>query len=128
MKKIILCFAVFSILLGCSVRKGTTGSNDDNIFYTQKGGGVRIEIDSNPTTGYAWVLTNESDLKNVNLIENGFVPYENKKGYVGSGGKQYFAFKVKDDAYGMDVVKFGYSRVWENLPPIEEKTFEIIVR
>lgn len=91
-----------------------------------------IRIHGNPTTGYSWILEENSDKENLealNLNEfNSSMNYETNahpEGMVGVGGDYFFKFKgLKEGNYNLRFIK---KRVWET-SPIAEKFVLLSIR
>ncbi len=85
----------------------------------------RIELRSNPTTGFSWYPTKKI-VKNptVMLVKSGYEA--NNTGMVGSGGTQFWEFKGKNP--GEYRLTLQYKRPWEKkVKPAEIKRFVITV-
>ena len=97
MKHIIRTFAACGIILalaGC-------GTGSPQI--------MKLSLDSNPTTGYSWTVTQDPELFNVGeeYLEN-----SHEKGMTGVGGQQVFSLAPKEA--GTSEVTFTYARPWED--------------
>lgn len=88
-----------------------------------KGETFKISLKSNPTTGYQW--NPEYDNTKLELVDSSYKADEPQ--LAGSGGNQIFEFKVIGSNSNTSI-KFAYARSWESVPPIEEKSFEIIIK
>lgn len=80
---------------------------------------LKIELDSNPTTGYDWEYTLSNDIVEITK------EYESKckeKNISGCGGQDIFI--VKGLKEGETTIKFIYRRSWEELTG-EEKIEEV---
>ncbi|MFC1570769.1 protease inhibitor I42 family protein, partial [Candidatus Omnitrophota bacterium] len=76
---------------------------------------LKIELESNPTTGYSWEIAGfaGSDV----LGRTGKYEYKPDSDRVGSGGVQIFKFKAKEK--GSAKIIFEYRRPWEkNIEPV----------
>ncbi|KYC45072.1 MAG: Chagasin family peptidase inhibitor I42 [Candidatus Methanofastidiosum methylothiophilum] len=99
--------------------------NEDStgVIVVKKGDTFKIILKSNPTTGYQW---NESFDENlIQLINKTYNADEPQ--LMGSGGMETFEFKVIGHNSNT-TINFAYSRVWESVPPIEEKSFQIKIK
>lgn len=69
---------------------------------------MKLALDSNPTTGYSWTLTQDPELFEVSdeYIENA-----HEEGMVGVGGQQVFTLTPKES--GTTDLTFIYARPWE---------------
>lgn len=91
-----------------------------------------IQIVSNPSTGYQWVMEVEEPLKNcLEIIRTNRV-YEDPDTFaggvkrVGSPGKQEWQLKTRCE--GTYRLVFKYSRPWEQGPAVFQTIAEIIAR
>lgn len=84
----------------------------------------RIELESNPTTGYSWYPSEPIEKSHViSLVKSGYQP--TKTGLVGSGGKQFWIIQGKKR--GTTDLILHYKRPWENQQPEQVKKFAITV-
>lgn len=82
-----------------------------------------LRLESNPSTGYQWVIPTESLPVMVTVNEGDFeAPTDT---LVGSPGTQVFT--VAADDQGAGVLRFEYVRPWEETP-IPEKIAEYVIR
>ena len=82
-----------------------------------------IALDSNPTTGYNWEETHDSNI--LSLVEEKYDPDEKAPGLVGSGGTQYFRFKaLKPSKTELTVI---YKRAWET-DIADQKVFSVEIK
>ncbi len=70
---------------------------------------MKLTLDSNPTTGYSWTVTQDPELFNVGeeYIEN-----SHEEGMTGVGGQQVFSLAPMKA--GTSDVTFTYARPWED--------------
>eukprot|EP00282_Hemiselmis_andersenii_P001377 CAMPEP_0114144868 /NCGR_PEP_ID=MMETSP0043_2-20121206/19756_1 /TAXON_ID=464988 /ORGANISM="Hemiselmis andersenii, Strain CCMP644" /LENGTH=116 /DNA_ID=CAMNT_0001239275 /DNA_START=403 /DNA_END=753 /DNA_ORIENTATION=- len=94
------------------LRMGFTNQLTEKEVKVQKGGTVKLILDSNPTTGFKWVL---------NGVEGAAVKKESSiytapaaTGMVGSGGVDVWNFKAEQA--GTSKVILDYKRPWEETP------------
>jgi len=83
----------------------------------------RIELESNPSTGYGWVITEAGLPSGVELVEEAYVAPDTD--LVGAVGIQSFTFEATGPGAG--VLRLEYLRPFEELP-ITERVAEFIVR
>lgn len=97
----ILCVAV--LLCGCASTRN-----------------LKIELDSNPTTGYSWDWRQDGP-GSLALVEDSFKGPSTS--IPGAGGKQTFIFSGGDP--GRVTLTFTYARPWEpsSLVPVDTKVF-----
>jgi inhibitor of cysteine peptidase len=81
---------------------------EDHALTVRRGEKFKIELRSNPSTGYRWhlVFFNKSILK---LISSEFVP--NLTNQIGSSGIERFNFEATKE--GRTSIKIVYKRAWE---------------
>jgi inhibitor of cysteine peptidase len=84
---------------------------------------VKIELISNPTTGYTWKWTNKKSVTIVDSVDFSFKP--NSK-LTGSGGVEIWKFKCKKK--GTEVLEFKYNRSWEPNSDVNQKSIKITVK
>jgi inhibitor of cysteine peptidase len=107
------------------------GDDDSGKVYTQpgeqitvgEGGEFTIELSSNPSTGYKWVLTKPPG-EQVQLVDDDYL--SKGSGQPGSGGIQRFVFRGA--AKGSTTLEMGYIRPWEQgVAPTQTAEFPVIV-
>ena len=92
-----------------------------------------IKVRGNPTTGYGWYLSENSDKENLltlNLDEynscNDYVVDKHPEGMVGVGGNYYFKFKgLKEGNYNLMFIK---KRAWEQNNIAEKRVVLKVLR
>ena len=98
-----------------------------NIVEINNGEKFIIELESNPTTGYSWVV--EFDENNLEFVTKNFVQQKQNgdEPIVGAGGTEKFQFKSLKT--GETKINFYYLREWEiDVAPADQKTFNIIIK
>ncbi|MGI0054717.1 MAG: protease inhibitor I42 family protein [Thermoplasmata archaeon] len=85
----------------------------------QLGDLITIEVESNPTTGYDWVLDLPLDI--LHLESKRHTPSSDR---IGAGG--ITSFRLHAISAGTAVVEGRYERAWEGTPA-ERRTWTIIV-
>lgn len=85
----------------------------------------RLELKSNPTTGFSWYpLKQVSKKAPISIVRSGYEA--DNTGLVGSSGMQYWEIKGKKT--GPYTLTLQYKRPWEKkVKPTEVKKFAIIV-
>jgi len=84
----------------------------------------QLELDSNPTTGFAWKWTNKQSVTIVDSVGREYIP--NTPVLTGSGGKEIWKFKgIKT---GIDTIKLEYCRSWEAASTVTSKTITVKVK
>ena len=94
-------------------------------IHIKTGQTYRLELKSNPTTGYSWYpLKQVSKKAPISIIKSGYEA--DHTGLVGSGGMQYW--EIKGKKAGSYKLTLHYKRPWEKkVDPIEVKKFMITV-
>ena len=82
----------------------------------------QIELDSNPTTGFAWKWTNKQSDSIIDTFDFEFIP--GTPGLIGGGGKERWSFRGLSS--GTATIKMEYCQSWDTKSTMESK--EIIVR
>jgi len=86
---------------------------------------IIVELPSNPTTGYSWMLVAQPDPTVATLMDTDYeVSPSSTLGQ--GGGHQRWTFRLV--AAGSTSITFGYGRTWENAPAQKATTFTIAVR
>jgi len=116
--KIFLIFITISIFVGCKTPQGIIYLRNENnrqqIKLSQNQEMV-ISLKANPSTGYAWTISNIDANIIKQLQESEFKPDSEK---IGSPGKQTFRFRVI--APGQTELRLIYHRSWEKgVAPID---------
>ena len=134
MKKRLILACLLAVALGvfaaCAPAAGATASKEVRVDETYAGkeveiaeGGVLIvTLESNPTTGYQWELSEITGNDILELVSSEFQPAET--GLVGAGGTEVWTFKAL--ARGEATINLEYSRPWEGGEK-GEKTFSLNV-
>ncbi len=129
MKKMIITSLVIlvSILIFSScvaAGKTLTEKNNGDSFNLKINDTINIKLESNPTTGYSWILSDGTDSAIVSLIDSEFIQSSEDKELVGAGGYEMFTFKAVSK--GKTSIILNYKRPWEEgVEPLG--TFEITI-
>lgn len=127
--KLIRTTVVMSFFLGVALFSGC-GANglyfsdlDNGRLVTPKpGDSISISLESNPTTGYSWYVLEANDSV---VSQIGEVDYKSDGTYSeGAGGIETYNFTIVGE--GDTTLKLGYLRPWEDAPPIETFTIQIV--
>jgi len=103
--------------------KEDTPKESADVINTKKGESFLVVLDSNPTTGYSWEVSVDSEY--VQLDDKSF-DSESSEGMVGVGGYETFNFTALES--GETEITFSYLRPWEkNIEPVEKKVYNIII-
>ena len=118
---ILLVIAVYFAFFGKEEKIYTEDSYD--AINVKKGDIFKINLKSNPTTGYQWNADFDETL--IQVVDTSYKADEPQ--LMGSGGTEIFEFKVIG-SNSDTTIKFAYTRSWESVPPIDEKSFEIKIK
>jgi predicted secreted protein len=116
------------LLAGCGMlqrdARVLTDADNGQKIELKSGQRLKLELESNPTTGYNWELE-IYDREQLELVDSGYAPGRSAQdGAVGAGGKQWWRFIARDNGAGGLLVV--YKRQWEKgVKP--EKQFEVTV-
>ncbi len=122
------------IVVGVALAAGCSSSSSPTKTYTKSdtsitaGAGQQfiIQLDSNPTTGYAWNITNTLDTAVVKKVRSVYIANQTAKGVVGSGGVEKWTFEGV--AKGTATIEMGYARSFEKgVPPVQTATFKVTI-
>jgi len=111
------------IITGC-VTSGKTFTADDNNkeIKLKVDEAIKIKLQSNPTTGYSWNLSGETDASIISLTSSDYKTSSSDKEVVGAGGYDTITFKAV--AKGNTTIILTYNKSWEeNIEP--EDTFKL---
>ena len=87
---------------------------------------LRVELKSNPTTGFKWELVRITDEQVLQHVDNEYVPPEDSE-TVGAAGKEVWNFKALKK--GRSTVFMQYRRPWETeVEPEEDFIVKVIVK
>ena len=85
---------------------------------------IQIELDSNPTTGFAWKWTNKDSVSIVDSTGTEYIP--DAPALTGSGGKEIWKFIGLKS--GTDTIKLEYCRPWDTTSTANTKNITVKVR
>ena len=96
-------------------------TQEEHDLSVKCGDKFKIEVESNPSTGYKWHLLsfNEDILK---LVSSEFV--SELTNHMGSSGREHFNFEAKKK--GGTRIKIVYRRTWEKQPRKSKEYFVIV--
>lgn len=123
-----------TLLIGVALfaAAGCGSGGEVKIGDTDDGGQVPLEVgqtlvlslDSNPTTGYQWEIT---ELDEAILKQTGHEYEADQPVLIGSGGKEVWRFQAQSP--GSTTLSLGYRRSWEEgVEPIQTFSVEVVVR
>lgn len=121
---VVLVITLLIILL-CSCKSIAELTFDDkgSSVELEKGDKINIKLEYNPTTGYEWILSEETDTTIVSLFDSKFLQTEKEEELVGAGGYEIFTFKAENS--GQTEIILTYQRSWEEEELKEEFLFKI---
>ena len=112
----------------------TEYNNGDRIYLIEYNNGdsinlkindtVEINLESNPTTGYGWFLSDKTNESIVSLVDSEYIASEKDEKMVGVGGYETFTFKAVSK--GETRIILNHERPWEEDTEILE-TFEVTI-
>ena len=124
-------FAVIAglLLVGCQTVRSPvelTQLDSGSQINLKVGQILKVELPSNPTTGYNWTLTDTTESEPVleKAGEPAYVKDEEAAGIVGIGGKETWKFRAI--RAGWQKLRLEYKRPWER-EISAEKTFVLDV-
>ncbi len=92
----------------------------------QQGKTIEIKLESNPTTGYGWILSDDYDKNIISPVSTEYKQSRSGENLVGAGGYEYFYFKA--GSRGETVLVLNYARPWEEgIDPIDVFKIEVSV-
>ena len=122
-----LSITLFSLLLifsSCSKNKKNNSDNMKTDYVMAINETIQIELESNPTTGFAWKWTNKESVSIVDSTGTEYIPYT--PALTGSGGKEIWKFTGLKS--GTDTIKLEYCRPWDTTSTAKTKNVTVKVR
>ena len=93
--------------------------------YTVKPGEeFTIELESRPSTGHSWEISQEPDKKVAAFVRKEYVGSDS--GRLGAAGVEYFTFRAV--APGRTTIDFRYVRRWEREKPAQSASYDVVVK
>ena len=85
------------------------------VLLVQRNSIVRVNLESNPSTGYSWMLVNEDEIKNSEVLEYQDSSFKSNCGpeVDGCGGIETVSFLVKYTNKELPRIHLVYKRPWE---------------
>ena len=96
--------------------------DDGAVVYVEVGDVVTLELEGNPTTGFAWEVTTIDETVLV-IVDD--PQYQSDSDLVGSPG--VFTFQFRAIAEGETPVQLVYHRSWEDTEPLQIYGFTVVV-
>lgn len=118
-------FLALAFFSGCGTNEvQATQAENGRQITLQPGEVMTIALKSNLTTGYSWQVM---EIDNAILVQDGDPEYKTDGQTIpGAGGTETFHFKAT--GVGETTLELGYVRPWENTPPIETYTVQVLVQ
>ena len=114
------------ILMSCISIMAINETNDGEDYQVPAGQTFVVTLNSNPSTGYAWMIKNVSDenifkpIANTYLVED----FENQP-LVGRGGQEFWQFQALQA--GTAQLQMAYARPWESVQPSQLFNLQVTV-
>lgn len=136
MKKYAVFFCFLVVIIPVVCRSSTVESGANKIIFTDQAKPIIVAkskpefdliLQSNPTTGYSWVLK-EYDANLVVPIQHKFYPSAGDKKLVGAPGHEKWTFRVKPQGFTVShllSISLIYLRQWEE-QGIQTANFKVV--
>jgi len=120
----ITLFSLLLIFSSCSKNKKNNSDNMKTDYEIAVNESIQIELDSNPTTGFAWKWANK---ESVSIVDSTGTEYIlDAPALTGSGGKEIWKFIGLKS--GTDTIKLEYCRPWEPASAVNTMNITVKVR
>ncbi len=99
------------------------------VLVSKKSRTFSINLRSNPTTGYSWVLVDNYDQELIKPVSHKFHAPDSK--LIGAPGYETFTFKIDNDGFRVPQktqITFQYVRPWVVMGNSQKMKFTIITR
>jgi len=124
---VLAAVCALALVAGCAEKPATvelSGSDSGTAAQLAVGQELRISLDANPTTGYAWALDGALPAQ---LEQVGDPEYSADTGAIGSGGTEVWTFFARET--GTATLGLKYWRSFEpTVPPVATFTVDLDVR
>ena len=129
--KLMRIVVVMSFFLGMALLSGCgtngvhlTDADNGKQVAVKSGDVIDVTLESNPTTGFSWQLT---EMDNAILKQVGEVEFESDgRNIPGAGGTETFRFEALST--GEVALTLWYMRPWESVQPLEIFTIQVVVQ
>ena len=131
-------FAVAIFVVACSKSKNETPSNpssekfvdvdeEDNgsTIHGLPGEPIRVNLRSNPSTGFSWALGPFEERGLETNGESEFVADPHREGEAGYGGCEIWTFKARHS--GKTEISLFYARSWEDVDPAKRFKLNVVI-
>ncbi|MDZ4165882.1 MAG: protease inhibitor I42 family protein [Smithellaceae bacterium] len=116
MKKVLIISCVLLLWIGCVQSKVFRGEDSGKAFSIATGQSFRIELPSNPSTGFDWHV-DVLDQNNFKVVNSDYNPSAKK--LIGAGGTRWW--EIKAVKRGKANIRLLYYRVWEGKGKASDK-------
>jgi len=115
-----------SVFVGCSAASaGKIYGKEDTDIVVNKDDIFTIQLEENPTTGYAWTVS-VSDESTVKLIDDQYTAESKDQNIVGGGGVHEFTFQAL--SAGTTQITFVYERSFEENSAVETIVYNVTLK
>ena len=129
MKKISITFIIVLLLFilpACRIPALNLGMEDNGRdINIELGTNLVITLDSNPTTGYHWVISENSFAPGLILISDQYQSAETGQSCLGECGLQVLTFKAESSS--VNTLVLDYLREWEP-EPIDSYQLQVYIK
>jgi inhibitor of cysteine peptidase len=123
-----IVFALVLVVIaacGSSIDSVYSDSDTGDDITIDSGERFELRLESNPSTGYLWILDENSPMDLIKFESMTHEPFETTDDVVGAAGMDVFTFKAAKEGAG--ILRLEYIRSFDD-PPIPERVVEYIVR
>jgi len=115
---------------GCRTTGGhahnLTGKDTGSTLYLKQGDSIRVELQSNPSTGYIWNVDGKPDSDVIRLVLRQFVAQDKEKNITGAPRQEEFIYKAV--GVGETGIRLSLKRPWERTQPRETFQVRIVIK
>lgn len=126
---ILLMLLLFTVS-GCRTTGGYTHNltvkDTGSTLYLKQGDSIRIELKSNPSTGYIWNVDGKPDSDVIRLMLRQFVVQNKEKNIAGAPRREEFIYKAV--GAGETGIRLSLKRPWERTQPRETFQVRIVIK
>lgn len=112
---IVLCWLLLSLVVVFAAEKPLTVAAGEEF---------KITLDSNPTTGYQWLMARPLDEKFLKLLGSEYKRGRSGGGF-GAGGHEVLTFKARNE--GKTQIHLKYARLWEQSAAARTTNFVVVI-
>ena len=124
----LILITVFILLALCQCKTANQFTAEDNgkKIDLKENEKITIKLESNPTTGYQWNLSDDINFEIISLVSSKYTQTPGNEDLVGAGGYETFTFKTISS--GETSITLTYNRLWEDEEPAETFKLDISVK